>query len=198
MQVLKYDEAKKWLTGRSTGTQTMYVLALNHYCDFTTLNPTQLIDEAEEDRAKDRRHRGKPEARVVQFYQWLVNDKTMVWGGYNPKKLERIGFSQKYATKLVGSIQSFYRKNGFPLLIDCGLIPTAAPRKKNKKLDLCIEDIKQLVSHASTLRDKAVILMMFQGGYSLNLFYSELTTCPSLNNISILNLLVWITNKKVA
>ncbi|MGC9308182.1 MAG: tyrosine-type recombinase/integrase [Thermoplasmatota archaeon] len=104
----------------------------------------------------------------MQFYHWLVNDKTMVRGGYSPKKTEKRGASQKYASSLVGAIRSFYRVNGFPVVIDRGLIPTAVPRKENRKRDLSIEDIKHLVDHAPNLRDKAVILMMFQGGFDVS------------------------------
>jgi len=55
--MLKYGEVRKWLNGRGKGTRMMYLMTLRFYCQFTGLNPTQLIDEAEADRAKDRRHR---------------------------------------------------------------------------------------------------------------------------------------------
>jgi hypothetical protein len=74
MNLMDYEEVKRWLAGRGKGTVKQYLSIMRKYTEFTGLNPAELIDEAEEDRKKSRRERGKPEYRLKEFHEWLLND----------------------------------------------------------------------------------------------------------------------------
>src|SRR5208283_2360694 len=63
------------------------------------------------------------------------------------------------------AIQGFYKQNGFPLTVK---IPKAVPKKENFKLTLRVPEIKLLINSANSLRDKAIIITLFQSGMSIN------------------------------
>jgi integrase/recombinase XerD len=158
---LEYPEVKKWLAGVGVGSHKIYKSALRLFCEFTKLNPTQLIDEAEEDRKKSRREQGKPEARLMAWHKHLLTEYKKRGG----KGRETVGVSKTRATGYFGAIRSFYRANGFPL--SCKT-PRAAPKKENQKLNLTPAQVKLLIDHAPTIRDRAIIAMMFQGGFDVS------------------------------
>ena len=74
MEVEGFPEVVKWLRGRKEGTKEIYLSALRAFVEYTKLTPTQLIDEAKEDRGLGGRRRGAPEARVAGFYEWLLKE----------------------------------------------------------------------------------------------------------------------------
>ncbi len=123
------------------------------------MNPKEIIDEAEEDRKKPRREQGKPEQRLMEFYNWLITEYEPV--GKDGKK----GASKTLASTYFGAIRSFYKRNGFLINIKS---PKAAPKKENRKMTLTPKEVKLLVDHAPTLRDRAIILFMFQGGFDVS------------------------------
>ncbi|RLI76680.1 integrase, partial [Archaeoglobales archaeon] len=130
------------------------------------LNPEELIDEAEEDRKKPRREQGKPEWRLAEFYRWLLNEYEIKARGKGRRRnTGKKGASKKMAALYITAIRSFYRRNGFPIVTKS---LKATPKKENKKLQLSSKDVKKLVDHAPTLRDRAIILMMFQGGFDVS------------------------------
>ncbi len=49
--------------------RVVYLSAMKAYCEFTGLNPKELIDEAEEDRKKPVRQQGMPEMRLAEFFE---------------------------------------------------------------------------------------------------------------------------------
>ncbi len=55
--------------------------------------------------------------------------------------------------------------DGFPLNIKT---PKAAPKKENRKAVITPEIVKKLVNHAPTLRDRGIILFLFQGGFDVS------------------------------
>lgn len=153
-------EVKKWLSGIKKSSAAVYLCALDVYAVFTGLNPTQLIDEIEEDRKKSRREMGKPEQRVNEFHRYLLSDYER-----SPRGVRRDvtkGISTNMAATYVAAIRSFYKANGFPLIMRS---PKASPKKENVKLSLAPRDVKLLVDHASTLRNRAIIFNIFQGGF---------------------------------
>lgn len=162
MHLEKYDEIKKWITQVKDSSKATYLSAIKAYIEFTGLNPKELIDEAEEDRKKPRRQQGKPEERLAEFHKWLLTEYEVKTRGKNRKPSGRKGISKMMATTYVGAIRSFYRRNGFPIMTKT---PKAAPKKENRKMSLTPREVKLLVDHAPTLRDRAIILFMFQGGF---------------------------------
>ncbi len=63
---------RRWLNNVKEGSKPSYRAGLRLFCEWCELNPTQLLDEAEEDRKKSRRERGKPEARLMEFCNYLI------------------------------------------------------------------------------------------------------------------------------
>jgi len=169
-ELSEFKEVKKWLIGKAKETKKVYLIALNIYCKYRGLNPKQLIDEIEEDRKKPRRERGEVEFKLKEFHEWLLNEKDKMQGGWKPRKVGKKGISPKRANMIVNTIRSFYKTNGFPVL---NLkLPKAPPLKKNHKLTLRAEHVKKLVDHAPTIRDKAIILMLFQSGMDVSTLIS--------------------------
>ncbi|RKX68179.1 integrase [candidate division TA06 bacterium] len=164
-ELLKFKEVKRWVAGKPKGTITQYLCSLRVYCDYRGMNPKQLIDEIEEDRKKPRRERGEVEYKLKEFYSWLLNDKKKEVGGLIKKTTGEKGVSPKRATSIIGAIRGFYKDNGFPILLK---LPRATTLKKNHKKQIRAEDVKKLVDHAPTIRDKAIILMLFQSGMDVS------------------------------
>jgi len=149
MQLEELEEVRRWLNNVKDGSKPAYRAGLRLFCQWCNLSPTQLLDEAEEDRKKSRRERGKPEARLMEFYNYLINEKK----------------AKKTATLYFTAVRSFYKWNGFPLTVKT---PKAAPKKENRKAVITPEIVKKLVNHAPTLRDRAIILFLFQGGFDVS------------------------------
>lgn len=149
MKLEEYEEVKKWLNNVRGGTIPTYKAGFKLFCEWCGMNPVQLLDEIEEDRKKSRRERGKPEARLMEFYNYLISK----------------GMAKKTATGYFTAVRSFYKWNGFPLNVKT---PKAAPKKENRKAIITPEVVKKLVDHAPTLRDRAIILFLFQGGFDVS------------------------------
>lgn len=155
--LMRYDEVKKWASGKGERTMEAYMSGLQEYVKFTGLNPTELIDEVEEDRKKTRRHRGVPEGRLKEFHSYILK-------GYkqkNGKNKGKTGLSEKRARLYFTAVKSFYETNGFELDVKT---PKAAPKKVNFKLIIRPKEVRELLNWCSNIRDKAIILAMFQGG----------------------------------
>ena len=134
------------------------------YTRYRDMDPEQLIDEIEADRKKPRRERGEVEYKLKEFYTWLLNEKEKQKPGRDETTGKK-GVSPKRAHSITGAIRGFYKTNGFPLTLK---IPRPTTLKKNYKLQLRAEDVKKLVDHAPTLRDKVIILMLFQSGMDVS------------------------------
>ena len=165
MQLEKFYEIKKWITQVKESSRVVYLSAMKAYCEFTGLNPKELIDEAEEDRKKPVRQQGMPEMRLAEFFEWLITEYEVKARGKVRRPSGRKGISKMMALTYVGALRSFYRRNGFPIT---SKLPKAAPKPENIKRSLSREDVKKLVAHAPTLRDRAIILFMYQGGFDVS------------------------------
>ncbi len=157
----KYPEVGKWLNGKSRGTQYSYFSAISAYVEFSGLNPTELIDEAEADEQKSKRERGVPKQRILSFKQWLLKEYQQKTRG--PKKRgkgrrDKIGVSENLANMYCSAMKSFYRDNGFKLDVKLG---KASKKKVNFKLIIRAPEVSKLLNVAS-LRDRAIIKAMFE------------------------------------
>lgn len=161
MNLSEFLEIKKWIRGKSEGTVRNYITAMNLYINFTDLNPEQLIDEAEDDLKKPMRDRGLPESRLLDFHKYLLTKHSKTRG----KKTGSLGVSKNLAKMYFSAIRGFYKENGFHLNVKT---PKATNKKENFKLELRPKDVKKLIDLSPSLRDKAIILCMFQSGMDVS------------------------------
>lgn len=155
----------RWLdTIVKPGTKYCYRSAFKVYHEYTKLTPTEMIDEAVEDGKKDPRQRKDILlARVLGFYAWLKNDYEKKSRGTGPHRVVGKGLSDKLASVYCASVRSFYGTYDLNLrLRGRRRIPKA--RVKNKRMIVSAESVKVLVDHARTPRDRALVLVNFQGG----------------------------------
>jgi integrase/recombinase XerD len=163
--IVEQFEIQRWLKGKNRGTKDVYLGAIRAYIEYTGLSPKQLIDQAEEDRKKSARERGDPEFKVSSFFEYLVNDYMQKGKGRKDRKPNgKIGLSRNLASAYANAVRGFYKQNGFPLIVS---IPKAVPKKENFKLILRIPEIKRLVDATGNLRDRAIVLSIFQSGASI-------------------------------
>ena len=162
-------EIRRWLQGKAAldNCKRAYELYTQYIREKEGWEPTakELIDEIEADRKKPARYAKAVERRLKEFYGWLTTEAKAKTG-----KPFSLGTAQNY----VATIMGFYRSNGYRILFTerfSDLFPT---RTKYKKRLLSTGDVSIMVDSAKTLRDKAIILWLFEGGFD------ESTLC-SLN-----------------
>jgi integrase len=156
---------KRWLdTIVKPGTKHNYKSAFKTYLEYTKLTPTQMIDEAVEDSKKDPRQRKDILlTRILGFYTWLKNDYERKSRGTGPHRVIGKGLSDKLATCYTASVRSFYGTYDLTIkLRGRRRIPKA--RVTNKRMIVGAEQVKVLYDHARSPRDRAIILVNFQGG----------------------------------
>lgn len=163
----KYPESRKWLSEiTKANTFKAYVSALLRFIEYAGKNPTELIDEAIEDSKKDVRQRENIlKQRLIGFHNWMLKDAVRKDGtkGYTPKQ----------ASQWTGAIRSFY--GTFDLMVRLkGHSKLPKPKVTHKRALLTTSDVKRLVDFTLNLRDKAIILTLFQGGM-------DVSTCCSIN-----------------
>ncbi len=141
-----------------------------------TLNLSQLLDRAKEDRAKSHFERGTLEQEWMEFVTWLQT-------GY-------IKF-HKGATKHLASstirefgsiVKQFYKDFGYGLSSKARfphkIRTDRYGRQANRKLNLRPKDVKALLNVMKNNRDKAMTLVMFQSGMDVsttfNLTYGDI------------------------
>jgi len=140
---------------------------LRTFVEYTRLTPTQLIEEAEEDRRLGRRgsSRGAPEARVAGFYERLLKEYVQKKYVGSRKETGKVGVSENLARTYCGAaIRSFYKANGFRLGEE-GIalrIPKGANKRENLKLVFGQGEMRRLYDVCSSLRDKTIALAMCQ------------------------------------
>jgi len=148
-QIIGDEEVVRWLAGKADKTKKLYVGALQKYCDFRGLVPSGIIDELEDDRKLPVRGQGDPELQLHKFIE----------------DMREHGLSPKTISVYVAAIISYTKSCGYPLKISAPKAPTL---KKNKKKALRPPDVEKLVNYTACLRDKAIILVMFQGGLDVS------------------------------
>jgi len=156
---------KRWMDSIvRPGTKYSYKSAFLRYLEYTKLAPSQLIDEAVEDSRKDPRQRKDILlTRVLGFYTWLKTDYEKKSRGTGPHHVIGKGVSDKLATMYTAAVRSFYSTYDLTIkLKGRRRIPRA--RVTNKRMIIASEQVKVLVDHVRSPRDRAIILVNFQGG----------------------------------
>lgn len=156
---------KRWL-GAMTHKSTVYSYrtAFRIYTQYTGMTPNQLIDEALEDQKRDPRERKDVvRNRLIGFYKWLQKDYPKRKRGKGEHKVVSKGTTTRSALMRTNIIRSFYSTFGITVKFR-GRHRLAKGRVKNKRIIVGAEQVKTLVQHARTVRDRAIILVNFQGG----------------------------------
>jgi len=156
---------QRWIgTITRKSTKKAYRSWFKCYMEFVQLTPSQLIDEALEDLKRDPREKQDiVMQRLINFYHWLKNDYQKKPKGKDKTKLEGKGVTDKVAHARVGAIRSFYGTFGVTVRMK-GRHSLPRPRVRNKRMKVNAEQVKILLNHARTPRDRAIILTSFQGG----------------------------------
>ena len=159
---------KRWLDSIvRAGTRYVYRSAFRMYAQYTGLSPEQLVEEALEDARRDPRERTDVvKRRLIGFYNWLVTEapKKKPGGG---GEIQGRGVSSKLAHTYVNAIRSFYDTYGVVVKLK-GRSALPRPRVTNKRMRLSNMDVKRLLDHCRSPRDRAIILVMFQSGMDVS------------------------------
>lgn len=150
---LEQDSVKRWLTRLKTkadspNTRRAYIRWLQKFCDFTGLNPDQLIK-------KRRMESGSDDV----FIQRKAEEKLEQWFAILKDQYARNSCAQAHY-----AIRSFYRANYRELKPDS--TPTAWPVKV--KPPLTLEDLGKLVKSADMPMHKAYVLCQAQSGLAVS------------------------------
>jgi site-specific recombinase XerD len=160
---------KRWLGGITRkGTKYGYRTAFRGYAFFTGMTASGLIDEALADARKDPRERQDVVLRrLVEFYNWLKKEYPKKSRGKGEHKVVAKGVSDKMAHYFIGAVRSFYATYDVTVRMR-GRHKLPRPRVTNKRMKVAAEQVKILVDHARTPRDRAIILTLFQGGMDVS------------------------------
>lgn len=163
---------KRWL-GPMTRASTVYVYksTFRAFAQFTGLTAAQLIDEAIEDFKRDPRERKDVVLnRLIDFYKYLKTDYPRHGRGNCIHKVVGKGVTEGAAQVRVNIIRSFYATYDITVkLTKRYKLPKA--KVENKRIIIKADEVykvKMLVDHARTPRDRAIILMHFQGGLDVS------------------------------
>ena len=160
---------QRWL-GSITRKSTFYSYknSFKTYVEFTGLTSSEMIDEALEDLKKDQREKKDIVLRrLLDFYSWLKTDYPRKSRGVGPHTILGKGVSDKLAHSRVGAIRSFYGTFGVTVRMK-GRQSLPRPRVRNKRMKVNAEQVKMLFNQTRTPRDRAIILMLFQGGMDVS------------------------------
>jgi len=156
---------KRWLGSitRKT-TKANYKSAFRNYAEFTGMTATELIEEAHEDRQlPPLEQKDVVIHKLTKFYKWLTTEAEKVSRGKGEHKVKGKGLTPRSATMKVNCIRSFYSTFHISVKLR-GRHRLANGKVKNKRMIVNAEQVKLLVQHARSIRDRAIILVNFQGG----------------------------------
>jgi integrase len=160
---------QRWL-GTITRKTTFYNYrsSFRVYTQFTGMSASEMIDEALEDLKRDpREKRDIVLRRLIDFYHWLKTEYPRKSRGRGSHKIVGKGVSDKLAHLRVAAVRSFYATFGVTVRMR-GRQSLPKPRVRNKRMKVGAEQVKVLLSHARTPRDRAIILTLFQGGMDVS------------------------------
>jgi integrase len=158
---------ERWLGGITReSTKKVYKSAFRLYTAYTGMTPSQLVDEALEDAKRDpRERRDVVKQRLIGFYNWLRGEAPKRRPG-SQQAVGR-GLSSKIAHTYVNAIRSFYAT--FDVYVKLkGRSGLPKPRVENRRMRLTNMDVKRLLDHCGSPRDRAIILTMFQSGMDVS------------------------------
>jgi integrase len=162
-------ELQRWLeTITRQSTKYSYKSSFRVYAQFTGMTASEIIEEALEDLKRDpRKKRDIVLRRLIDFYNWLKTDYPRRSKGKGSHVIVGKGVSDKLAHARVGAIRSFYGTFGITIRMK-GRQSLPRPKIKNKRMKVGADQVRALINHARTPRDRAIILTLFQGGMDVS------------------------------
>lgn len=143
---------ERWLTGLKKRTAQNYKERFPQWLTFIGMSPTEMITKRMNDSiSKDINER--------QFFE----DKWRKYKEYLETKGNLRGSS---VTTDLTPVSSFFTRNGLGLALKKGDWKANVTQEPKKKIKLTLDDIKSLYTHARTLRDKSLLLVLSQSGFS--------------------------------
>jgi len=160
---------KRWLdTIMRSGTKRNYRSAFRAYAQFTGMTGSALIEEALNDAKKDPMQKGDVVLkRLIGFYKWLKTEYPKKSRGRGSHRIIGKGISDKNAHMYVSAARSFYGTFNVTVRLK-GRHRLPKARVENKRMKVAAEQVKVLVDHARTPRDRAIILTLFQSGIDVS------------------------------
>jgi len=156
---------KRWLddiTRKST--KANYKSAFKDYAEFTGMTATELIEEADKDNKLPVLERKDVlKHKLTSFNKWMVTEHKIMSRGKGEHEVKRKGLTQGSANMKTNSIRSFYSTFGITVKLR-GRNKLKNGRVKNKRMKVKADKVRLLVQHARSIRDRAIILVNFQGG----------------------------------
>lgn len=152
---------QRWLEGRNENTLASYTSAMKNYLKFTGITPKELIEEAHEDAKRPPLEREKlPEQRVKKFFKWVQTQYSR-----RQTTTKRKDLSPTTARMYIGAIMSFYSEFGYKMTFRRGTFK-ASP--KNRRFNWTVEDVRKFLDACKTLRDRSIVLVLFQSGMDVS------------------------------
>jgi len=105
--------------------------------------------------------RKRPELAILKgFFDWLQ--------GEAPRKIGNgKGFALKSSHVYLAALTDFMSYHDLPVDKRRLNLPRPTREQRNRKINIRCEQVKKLVSHAKSVRDRAVILCLWQSGMSI-------------------------------
>lgn len=152
MNVEEFEEYQQWVKGKSDSYKSHCKSQLRNFCEYHEMNPEELIREAhgeESESDKPWLEENAAEQRLLDWHEHLIK----------PKGKGGRGISRNSARMYWRIIKSFYGKFNIDIAIE-----TPKAGEKNHKPELDAQDVEKIVDSATSLRDRAMILVGFQAG----------------------------------
>lgn len=152
MNLMEYQEVIDWTTKKNLAesTEKTYINILLSYCEYIGKNPTELIEEAEEDEIDGLR----PRRRRVSSYFFSYF-----------RKIKEDRKAPKTVSLYMNALRSFYDAND--IQVPKITLPADNSLEQNKGKLLSKEEIRRMVDVAG-LRERAMIYTMALSGMSQN------------------------------
>jgi integrase/recombinase XerD len=139
-----------WLESvKNLKTRENYSIAMTTFQEFAGLRGEEFLAEIDAEEAKPLTQRGSIEKRFVPFFEWFTAK----------------GNAEGTAVAKLGAVMGFYRYYNYRCNFKLSKFKAT---KKNRVVNLTKADVRKLVSAAKNLRDRAIILVLYQSGMDLS------------------------------
>ncbi|WXG43863.1 MAG: tyrosine-type recombinase/integrase [Promethearchaeati archaeon SRVP18_Atabeyarchaeia-1] len=147
-QLLKDAYVSRWIMKQSKErTRRNYLLRLRQYLEYIKKTPRQVIDEAIEDQRMDvRERRDVVSISLIGFLNHMKKNHT-----------------EESSRSAVMAIRSFYATFDVRVRMNLGDSEIKFRRRK-----LVPKDVRKMLDHCLSIRDRAVILVMYQSGIDVS------------------------------